>query len=675
MSDVTTTEKPTKKVEKFPKAYTAFLPLLNQLSEPMKSLLRGHLLSLESILHSLQRRDHNLIGDFEGVGGLTQRGEMSRILQSELLLRTEAPLEFLRRIAEGEALYMETEHSDPGEKIVYRIVFSFGPNMLGHGRLVALACLIFLARIAATQNAELHWCLLPQTKLHWFSELSVASLKHLLKYGSYTDASPDDIKVARDLWDSAFSEGRPRDTLFQDWFIGPQNEASPADDTDIPNSLTLALDPPQDGPRTARLDLKRNGLSIRRLPLTFPEDVICVSALNRPFNPIKKVKSTESGGVSLPPRSGWEPRYIVSLSSHSLVVRFENFPRGLLFLNTKPGAAFKKKHFLQLPPDVQLAGIHFSSDPSTVHILVQKTTDKSESLILNSINLDTESNIGKPQVKEITSAHLFTKQPSHALPILHVLYPNRGVMAFTSLGQPFEFLTDVERNPQVNILYKERRILFADGTYKVLQFDPKGKSTIERQDDGGGFEGPSLHVVRKRARGAAAYPIEASLTHDRIRGIAYSRSSRGLAFSLFPGQWRILERNSGAEFHDFSETSVMIAPYEIILRSHMTREGLKLVIYSDATRGGDGVLRNIYYNGDRITHRDTLYKFGKLADNLTDLTMHGDETFWGVILDREGDPKTIVTLTKEKNVYKKTVLHMEDVLSLAKDLDPVKVFG
>src|SRR4051794_30027811 len=104
-----------------PAPYAVFLPVLEQLSVPLGQLIRGQLAQFERLIGGFDEADLHAQGDFEGLGSLTTHGDIAHIVQSELLLRTEAPLEFLRRLAESETLYHEKEYSDPGVKSLYRL--------------------------------------------------------------------------------------------------------------------------------------------------------------------------------------------------------------------------------------------------------------------------------------------------------------------------------------------------------------------------------------------------------------------------------------------------------------------------------------------------------------------------------------------------------------------------
>jgi hypothetical protein len=94
-------------------------------------------------------------GPLDGYEGLAWRGPPERLLASEWLLADELPLEFLRRAASGELLYLAPAHRrDRGRGRVVVLVDA-GPAQLGAARLVQLAALVVLHRRAAARQSEL----------------------------------------------------------------------------------------------------------------------------------------------------------------------------------------------------------------------------------------------------------------------------------------------------------------------------------------------------------------------------------------------------------------------------------------------------------------------------------------------------------------------------------------
>eukprot|EP01035_Chromulina_nebulosa_P034234 gene34234-45916_t len=183
---------------RLPAAYAPFAPVLERLSEPLQLLLHGQLLQFETLVRNVDAPEFAPQGEFEGLGGLTMRGDIAQLVQSELLLRTEAPLEFLRRIADSETLYLEKQYADPGARPVFRVMISVGPAILGHGRLLALAALLFMARVALSRGAAFHWCFLPRNEgAVWFDEVSVNTIKRFLRAAARCEMTGEDVAADR----------------------------------------------------------------------------------------------------------------------------------------------------------------------------------------------------------------------------------------------------------------------------------------------------------------------------------------------------------------------------------------------------------------------------------------------------------------------------------------------
>ncbi|MDY7096927.1 MAG: hypothetical protein SXU28_02195 [Pseudomonadota bacterium] len=254
-----------KEETRLPAAYDPFVPVLEKLSPALAEVLRGQLAQFEVFLRSLELIDDAPHGDFEGLNGLTNRGDIEHILQSELLLQTEAPLEFLRRLAEAETLYHDRQYSDPGKKQVWRVVVSCGPEIMGHGRLVALAAVFFLAKVASERGGKFEWCFLPtQGEITWSKGLSVNSIKRFLRSAAFREASVEDVAAARELWDASDKDEDARERpLPADWIIGSARHGSlekPSIESE-PNTLAFTMLPQMRGEvREARISVRKGFL-------------------------------------------------------------------------------------------------------------------------------------------------------------------------------------------------------------------------------------------------------------------------------------------------------------------------------------------------------------------------------------------------------------------------------
>lgn len=92
-----------------------------------------------------------------GVGGLSRRGDFSRLSMSDWLLADAAPDEFLRRAAMHELLFLAPEPEPAPNRPEIVLLFDTGPLQLGAPRLAHLALWIVLARRAELLNATLYW--------------------------------------------------------------------------------------------------------------------------------------------------------------------------------------------------------------------------------------------------------------------------------------------------------------------------------------------------------------------------------------------------------------------------------------------------------------------------------------------------------------------------------------
>lgn len=116
------------------------------------------LLPMVHALDDLIGRRHSTAGDEgppDGYDGLAARGVPERLLMSEWLLADELPLEFLRRAATGELLYLAQARRRPLRAGRVVALVDNGPDQLGAPRLAQLAALVVLHRRARASGTEL----------------------------------------------------------------------------------------------------------------------------------------------------------------------------------------------------------------------------------------------------------------------------------------------------------------------------------------------------------------------------------------------------------------------------------------------------------------------------------------------------------------------------------------
>ena len=139
---------------------------LNFLTPALANGLLPLLHGLDDLIH---RRDagSGSTGPLDGYDGLTTRGTPERILISEWLLAEELPMEFVRRAAQNELLYLAPAYQRPQPRGRVVVLIDNGPDQLGAPRLVQLAALIVLHRRSQVRGADVTLGLLGDEPSQW----------------------------------------------------------------------------------------------------------------------------------------------------------------------------------------------------------------------------------------------------------------------------------------------------------------------------------------------------------------------------------------------------------------------------------------------------------------------------------------------------------------------------
>jgi hypothetical protein len=167
---------------------------LNVLAPALANGLLPLLHGLDDLIH---RRDagSGTSGPLDGYDGLATRGTPERILISEWLLAEELPMEFLRRAAQNELLYLAPAYQRPQPRGRVVVLVDNGPDQLGAPRLVQLAALIVLHRRSRTRGADLTLGLLGDEPSEWIDG-GLAPLLRAWRVGR-SRARPSAATVAR----------------------------------------------------------------------------------------------------------------------------------------------------------------------------------------------------------------------------------------------------------------------------------------------------------------------------------------------------------------------------------------------------------------------------------------------------------------------------------------------
>lgn len=124
-------------------------------------------LTLSPWMESLARaigplRAHTVVGegDPDGVDGVTRRGPLDRLLDTERLLATEIPDEFVRRAAQSELLFHALALQETKPPRASLMLVDAGPAQIGAPRLAHLAIVLVLAARAQEAGARFAWALM-----------------------------------------------------------------------------------------------------------------------------------------------------------------------------------------------------------------------------------------------------------------------------------------------------------------------------------------------------------------------------------------------------------------------------------------------------------------------------------------------------------------------------------
>jgi hypothetical protein len=630
------------KAPRLPAAYAPFAPVLARLSAPFQQLLHGQLLQFERLARSLDAPEFAPQGEFEGLGGLTMRGDISHIVQSELLLRTEVPLEFLRRVADSETLYLEKQYADPGTRPVFRVMISVGPALLGHGRLIGLATLFFLARVALARGAAFHWCFLPRGEgAVWFDEISVNTIKRFLRAVSYREMTLADVAAAHEVWTGLVPDATPV-TEYRDWVIGadpPGWRAARGARDDAPavgqaaNALSFTLLPPRpDEQRVAVLSVRQGGRLRHEARIDFPDDRVCVSALESPFAPLKPGQVAKLATAPRGVMTGWAPEYFIVPRTNARIIRT---PGGLLVLTIDNHMQVTGRWFVTLSADVQLAGLGLNGNLLSIAThSAASGTDMMSFCQLRLNNTPSTSVVARAH-NEVPSAHLFRKQRPFALPLLSI---GLGTEIYAVSGQAFHFqFGSPDGSTRFTMLHKTPRTLYSNGVYRVVQVQEGDAAT--------------LRVVKHRQSSGEVFVAPADpIRPERLFGMAYSAPERSLAYSVMPNIWTIAPRHGAAAVAGAAlvDHDIELAPHETLLSGHIVRQRVSARVWSDARHGGDGTVRSIRRENGETTLRQPVLKLGDDALSIASIQI-GDDGIWAIKVDEDGAPAELLAYRSRKN--------------------------
>lgn len=621
-----------------PRAYAPFRQVLSLLSAPLATLLSGQLTQFEQLVRDLEVQEFAFHGEFEGLGGLTHHGVIDHILQSELLLRTEAPLEFLRRMVESETLYHERIFADPGKQQVWRAAISVGPGLLGHGRILALAALFFLARIAAQRGGEFHWCFLPRKEgAVWFDQLSINTIKRFLRSASFREASQGDIAAAHKAWaglTGVRSDKRVQD--FSDWVIGASSPhvSSRHDGPAVlfaRNALTFALHPPfRTEPRQAEITIRRHTRLAKHAVISFADDQLCLSALEKPFpTPRPETAMPSQLGDTVPDMAGWEPNYLSAPTGLFRLVRLRD---GLLIIECNKGVIGSK--FLPMPADAVLVGTAIRKE---LAVLLHLVRDGTQVLQYGHFPLDMGKLSGPSFRREhsVPCSHLFKGAGHYALPVLTSIGDGTEFYSKSGLAYRLGFGRD-ETDTTFTALHNAKCTLLATGMHQIVgrMLENKPVLTVMKRHNSlvGTFALPNCNELPKS-----------------FHGIAWWSSDTSLAYSVRRGSWSVAPvKDWYPDRYRDTELDFEVAPCERVIAAGIGKNGLWARIWSDARYGGEGTVELVNLADGKRRRLLPPLPLGKHAATVCTLIQTHDG-YWAVALGANDDLEYLIQYRQNKH--------------------------
>jgi hypothetical protein len=601
------------------------------LSAPLRNLLGGQLGEFERARAHFLPREQHTDGELEGFDGLALRGDLSHILQSELLLRTEAPMEFVRRLSEAEALFLNKSFVDPGAHTAYRLIISAGPNLLGHARLAALSALFFFARLAGTRGAKLCWTFAPRREGPiWFEGVTATSLRAFLEAASFRDVNSEDI-AALDALKVEKRNSSLTAAAEVDWLLvadGPQRSDAAQR---APRALCLEMKPGSNEARHARAAIVREGRVRRRFSIAFPDDALCLAALREPFAPRVEVGAPRrrAGGKRREPLQSWAPEYFVSLRQGQFLVRFSG---GLLVLvsdiDNRADAARFRSYWLDVPSGVKLIGADLGA--GLCHAAFQGNIEGQEAIWAGAVSIASGAlsrTFVKVLERRFPCRQLFAKQAPFVLPGLD-LTRARQVGFYSSLGQVFRGPTWTDAKGVCEVDIRAGKVLLDNGIYRAFW----GASLSKGQ----------LHI-EKRGRFLSLHQLDVQeLSTRAFFGAMFDYNSDAFCFSAEPGRWQVASRRAGATqtFQtNLADQVVSVRPKD---------SSLEVRLWSDARYGGDGAVRLEEHRNGEVLNSRLHFNFDEVVGTVGKYEVTADGSAWAVTIGDGGDPLSLVRCRRRK---------------------------
>jgi len=354
-----------------PEALRPWQDVFSRMPQEHLRILGQLVADLSLLIDEAQWNVPQLRGEFDSYDGIANRGEMERLLASEWIWRDLDAQEFLRRFAESELFYHRVHHRAPTETKGIGVIIDAGPWMLGRPRLVALAALLCLGRLAHRDNLRLIWrsnSLLASARLNegaWNEGFALDAVKRYLTEVSSTNLIEADIESQMaDLPTTAPARMR--------WYvIGPrQYDVDTEQTTQIAIAERPTLDREGQFVVQADVSLRTTRGRHREVTLPYPQDEAAAALLREPFVAPKvekaALKRSAKAGDEQANDQSWALRHVATFGGGKLALLEQ--PGGILVVDHRGrGPSF----FLPIMKHETLIGIRVDSDGLTAARLLR----------------------------------------------------------------------------------------------------------------------------------------------------------------------------------------------------------------------------------------------------------------------------------------------------------------
>jgi len=269
-------------------------PLIGRLDPDFSTGMADWLRRLDSLIEPAGQPAHAERGDPDGFDGLDRRGTLFRLRGSDWALADTLPLEFRRRLAMSELLYLRQSYREPRLSQRVLLLLDTGPDQLGIARLVHMALLFLFHHKVERRGAKLLWGSLQRSKLREPSTLDETEIRVLLDSRRLARPSSDDLnhilkKTAHDP---------QRDEV---WMVGGPACSDLLRITPLAHYLQVS-EVPEDQGRAIRVGLTRAGtITERTLSLPRPDDRLAARCLRNPFPKAGSPGAVDSNAIDAQP--------------------------------------------------------------------------------------------------------------------------------------------------------------------------------------------------------------------------------------------------------------------------------------------------------------------------------------------------------------------------------------